>query len=172
MHTNNSSPHQGLVGRVFSQDHHHITCLAAHGDSLLVLISNQEGHPINYVVCHTPVLENDKLSWCAGEYFSIFNYQCKDPMAAAFSDAANALLNPSIVEFHFCRPDNVDEDVSFFVKVQPELDPDDKDSIEDCISSYIEDVPCWSFDQLVKNVMDSFPTYTYEILRPSHTFCI
>lgn len=58
---------------------------------------------------------------------------------------------------------------SIIAHVDAYLDTEDMYTIEDAIASYIEDVPTWSFEQLIRDVLQSF-SYRFTILTPAHTF--
>ena len=176
MQIRNQSKHLPLVGRTFSQDSCRVICLAAHGDAVLVLRYTPDGQPANYIVCHRPeVHAGDRLSWGAGDYFTILNYQHSgraDPMSAAFADAVHALISSSILVFRFEPMEGESELVELLVSVSPPPDYEQYHEILDSISSYMESVPAFSYAKCVEDVMNSFPQFSWRILQPDHTLHI
>lgn len=75
----------------------------------------------------------------------------------------------AILNFFFECVDGMEYDVNIFVIVD-KLDDGTKTKIEDAISSYVDTVENWEYEELVKDVLNSFDL-TYEIVRPI-TFCI
>lgn len=176
MQIRNQSNFQPLVGLSFQQDGCKVSCLAAHGDAILVLRYDPAGEPSNYIVCHRPeVLSGNRLAWGAGDYFTILNYQhCgrMNPMAAAFSDAVQALVSSRILAFRFEPIDGEPETAELLVSISPPPSYEQYHEIADCISAYMESVPSFSYSKCVEDVMNSFPCFSYHILQPDHTLHI
>lgn len=172
----NQSRHQPLVGNVFEQDSCKVNCLAAHGDAVLVLRYDTNGEPLAYIVCHRPEVDsNGRISWGAGDYFTILNYQhCghSDPISAAFSDAVRILIASHILAFRFEPIEGEPEAVELLVSVSPPPSYEQYHEIADCIAFYIESIPTFSYTKCVEDVMNSFPHFSYRILQPDHTLHI
>lgn len=176
MRIHHQPKHQDLVGQYFLQDHCKVLCLAAHGDSILVLRYAPDGEPTNYIVCHRPeVSSRGHISWGAGDYFTILNYQRSersDPLAAAFSDAVHTLISSSILAFRFEAMEDETEPTELLISISPPPDYEQYHEIADSISAYIESVPTISYAKCIEDVMNSFPHFTYRMLQPDHTFHI
>lgn len=176
MEIRNLPLHQRLVGKTFQQDNCRVSCLAAHGDAILVLRYDMAGQPANYIVCHRPeVFSENRLSWGAGDYFTILNYQhCGrlDPMAAALNDAIRVLHASSILAFDFDPIDGEPEPVELLVSITPPPSYEQYHEIADCVTAYMETVPSFSYAKCVEDVMNSFSLFSYRILQPDHTLHI
>lgn len=75
----------------------------------------------------------------------------------------------TVIRFHYVNVDGMDTDIDIFVltnRISEEL----KKQITDAISSYISSVEDWQYEQLVRDVLNSF-YLDYEIIAPI-TFCI
>lgn len=176
MHIRNQSPHQSLVGRSWLREGCSFLCIAAHGDAILVLQKDRENQPINYIVCHRPeITASNVLIWGAGDYFTIPNYQQAgraDPMAAALSAAVSCLIKNQVLAFSFDAVEDEGEAAEVLVSVTPPFNYDLLDQLSDCLSSYTEYTPSYTYRQCVDAVMNSFPQYHFHILTPNHTFHI
>lgn len=82
-----------------------------------------------------------------------------------------ALHSDTILAFCFEPIEADDVGATLLVHVEAELDPAVYSTIEDAIASYIESVPAWSFERLVCDVLYQLG-YSFEILKPTHTFRI
>ncbi len=176
MDVRGQSLHQALVGQTFLRDRCKYLCLAAHENSILLLEYGVAGQPSNYIVCHRPYIEvNGYLHWGAGDYFTIPNYQSigrVNPMAAAFADAAECLLEPYAIAFHFEALGDEEESVTLLAEIMPR--PDDKQlaEIEDALASYTETAAAHTYQQALEKVLASFPRFHFRILQPETAFCI
>ncbi len=172
----NQSPHQALVGQTFLRDGYSYLCLAAHERAVLVLEHGHTGQPSNYIVCHRPYVEKDgTLSWGAGDYFTISNYQSlgrANPMAAAFADAVKCMLQPCVISFHFEALGDEEESVMVMAEITPEPDEGQLAEIEDALASYTENVAAYTYQQCVEKVLETFPLLHFRILQPETTFHI
>ncbi len=169
----NQSPHQPLVGQTFLRDGCTYLCLAAHEDAVLVLERTAAGQPTNYIVCHRPYVEqNGALVWGAGDYFTIPNYQSigkANPMAAAFADAVECLLEPCAIAFRFEALDEEEEPVTLLTEIMPQPDDDQLAEIEDALAVFIEATPAYTYPQCVEKVLESFPQFHFRILQPKYS---
>lgn len=176
MMISNQSPHQSLVGQTFLRDGCSYMCLAAHADAVLVLERNASSQPTNYIVCHRPYVEqNGILAWCAGDYFTIPNYQSigrANPMAAAFANAVECLLEHCAIAFRFEALGDEEDPVTLLAEIMPQPDEEQLAAIEDALASYIEATPAYTYQQCVEKVLASFPQLHFRILQPEHTFHI
>ncbi len=176
MTISNQSPHQPLVGQTFLRDGCTYLCLAAHEDAVLVLERTVAGQPTNYIVCHRPYIEkNGSLAWGAGDYFTIPNYQSigrANPMAAAFADAVECLLEPCAIAFRFEALGDEEKPITLLAEIMPQPDADQLAEIEDALASYIEATSAYTYQQCVEKVLASFPQLHFRILQPEHTFHI
>lgn len=172
----NQSPHQALVGQTFLRDGCSYLCLAAHERAVLVLEQGHTGQPSNYIVCHRPYVEKDgTLSWGAGDYFTIPNYQSMgraNPMAAAFSDAVKRMLQTCVISFHFEALGDEEESVTLMAEITPEPDDEQLAEIEDALASYTANVAVYTYQQCVEKVLETFPQFHFHILQPETTFFI
>lgn len=165
------SPFQPLAGQRFWVQNRSVLCLAACQNAILTLYHNAEGVPMQYIVCHQPEARDGQLSWAAGEYFPFAAYSCEDPASAALSDAVDALLHPSLLAFLF--PQHGDSAAqSLAVKVFPQPDDNTLAEIEDSICAYLENVEDWTPEQLLCDVMDSFPRLSFRLLRPEKVYLV
>lgn len=172
----NQPRHQNLVGNIFEQDGCKVNCLAAHGDAVLVLRYDTNGEPLTYIVCHRPEVDSKgRIFWGAGDYFTMLNYQhCgrSDPMSAAFTDAVRVLISSRILAFRFEPLVGEPEPIELLVSISPPPSYEQYHEIADCITSYMENVPVFSYTKCVEDVMNSFPHFSYRILQPDHTLHI
>lgn len=176
MNIQNQPRHQNLVGNIFEQDGCKVVCLAAHDDEVLVLRYDSNGDPLTYIVCHRPETDaQGRISWGAGDYFTILNYQhCgrSNPMSAAFSDAVRVLISSRILSFRFEPIEGEPEPVELLISVSPPPSYEQYHEIADCVTAYMENVPSFSYIKCVEDVMNSFPHFSYRILQPDHTLHI
>ena len=70
----------------------------------------------------------------------------------------------TIIKFHFIDTDGMGTDVDILVLTH-EISNDLRDKIEDAISSYIDSVEDWQYEELVNEVFESFGL-DYEIVNP------
>ena len=74
------------------------------------------------------------------------------------------LMMKTVMRFHYVNVDGMDTDVDIFVLID-ESTNNLKHQIEDAISSYIDAVEDWQYEELVRDVLDSFG-FDYEIVNP------
>ena len=70
----------------------------------------------------------------------------------------------SIMRFHYMNVDGMGANVDVFV-LTDENTNDLRYQIEDAISSYLDAVEDWQYEELVRDVLDSFG-FDYEIVSP------
>ena len=75
-----------------------------------------------------------------------------------------------VLEFHY---DSIDgsPDTSILVLLTCFPSADKLNELEDSISSYIENVPSWGFEQLIHDVLSS-ENIGHWIITPMHTFLV
>lgn len=77
-----------------------------------------------------------------------------------------------ILRFKYIAVEFDEADAEIYVRVISDSDNGiDCASVEDAISSYIDSVESFSYDGLIRDVLDSFG-YKYEFIEPDHTFLI
>lgn len=176
MHIRNLSPHQSMVGHAWLRDGCSFLCLAAHGDAILVLQQDSKQQPLNYIVCHRPeITAGNLLIWGAGDYFTIPTYQQAgraDPMAAAFTDAVACMVKSQILSFTFEPLADETAPTELLVSVTPPFSGEQFDQLDDCLSSYTEQTPSYTYPQCIEAVMSCFPQHSYRILWPEQTIHI
>ena len=70
----------------------------------------------------------------------------------------------TLLRFKFVNVDGMDTDIDIFV-LTDDITNDKKHEIEDAISSYIDSVEDWQYEELVKDIFASFDL-DYKIVNP------
>lgn len=70
----------------------------------------------------------------------------------------------TLIKFHFVDTDGMGTDIDILVLTH-EVSNDLRDEIEDAISSYINSVEDWQYEELINEIFSSFDL-DYEIINP------
>lgn len=119
-------------------------------------------------------IDEDEADTVAEAVCFVLDMEAGIPSDAALCRIAHAFParhGGTILEFCFEPIEADDASAMLLVRVETELNSVVYSTIEDAIASYIESVPAWSFEQLVCDVLRQLG-YSFEILKPTHTFHI